>query len=67
MNGYPIVISLMKANQICTFVDFKCLNIVIIRDPFRIPFTENILEKVVKHDMHLFMDGFLGYNQISIA
>lgn len=64
----PIVISLKKeADQIRICVDFRCLNAVTIKDPFPIPFTDTILEEVAGHEIYSFMDGFSGYNQISIA
>lgn len=64
----PIVISLKKEKeQIRICVDFRSLNAVTIKDPFPIPFTDLILEEVVGHDMYSFLDGFSGYNQISIA
>ena len=63
-----IVISLKKdTTQIGICVDFRCLNAVTIKDPFPIPFTDNILEEVARHEIYSFMDGFFGYNQISIA
>lgn len=36
-------------------------------DPFSIPFTDEILDQVVGHKMYLFVDGYCGYNQISIV
>ena len=54
-------------NQIQICVDFRCLNVVTIKDPFPIPFTDTILEEVARHEMYSFMDGFSGYNQISIV
>lgn len=62
-----IMISLKEANQIRICVDFWCLNAVTIKDPFPIPFTDSILEEVVGHEMYSFLDGFSGYNKISIA
>ena len=64
----PIVISLKKDGteiQIC--VDFRSLNAVTIKDPFPIPFIDNILEEVAGHEMYSFIDRFLRYNQISIV
>lgn len=63
----PIIISLKEANQIHNCVDFRCLNAITIKDPFPIPFTNSILEEVAGHEMYSFMDGYSGYNQISIA
>ena len=53
-------------NQIQICVDFRCLNVVTIKDPFPISFRDTILEEVAGHEMYS-MDGFSGYNQISIA
>ena len=64
----PIVISLKKDGaQIRIYVDFRCLKAVTIKDPFPIPFTDSILEEVAGHEIYSFMDGFSGYNQISIV
>lgn len=43
------------------------MNAVTIKDPFPIPFTDNILEEVAGHEIYSFLDGFFGYNQICIA
>lgn len=43
------------------------MNAVTIKDPFSIPFTDNILEEVAGHKVYSFMDGFFVYNQISIT
>lgn len=64
----PIVISLKKDGvEIRICVDFRCLNTVTIKDPFPIPFIDSILEEAAGHEIYSFMDGFSGYNQISIA
>ena len=47
-------------------VDFIYLDVVNIKYPFPIPFMDNILEELVRQEMYSFMDGFSGYNQISI-
>ena len=58
----PIVISLKDTNQIRVCIDFKCLNTVTIKDPFPIPFIDNIFEEVTGHEIYSFMEGFSGYN-----
>ena len=40
------------------------MNAVTITDAFPLPFTDNILDAVVGHDMYSFLDGFNGYNQV---
>ena len=57
----PIVISLKKdTTQIRICVDFRCLNAVTIKDRFPIPFTDNILEEVKRHEIYSFV-GSLPY------
>ena len=43
------------------------MNAVTIKDLFPLPFMDSILEEVAGHEFYSFMDGFSGYNQISIA
>ena len=38
-----------------------------IKDPFPLPFTDMMLEEVAGHEMYNFLDGYSGYNQLSIA
>ena len=40
------------------------MNAVTVTDAFPLPFTDNILDAVVRHDMYSFLDGFSGYNQV---
>ncbi len=36
-------------------------------DPYPLPFMEEVLDMVVRHEVYLILDGFLGYHQIMIA
>ena len=63
----PIVISLKDTTPIRICVDFRFLNAVMIKDLFPIPFIDSILEEMARHEIYSFMDGFSGYNQISIT
>jgi hypothetical protein len=51
--------------KIC--VDFRKLNVVIKKDPYPLPFTDEVINVVVKHEVYTFLDGFFGYHQISIT
>ena len=63
----PIVISLKKdTTQIKICVDFRCLNVVAIKELFSIPLTNNILKEVAGHEIYSFMDRFSRYNLIFI-
>ena len=46
--------------------DFRKLNQATKKDHFPLPFTDVILDKVAGHELYSFLDGFSGYNQISI-
>ncbi|KAH9301371.1 hypothetical protein KI387_012954, partial [Taxus chinensis] len=59
----PMVISIEKDGMIRICVDYRYLNTTCVIDPFPTPFTEEILEGVVGHDIHSFTNGFLGYHQ----
>ena len=36
------------------------------KDHFPLPFTDQVLDRVVGHQFYSFLDGFSGYNQIQI-
>jgi hypothetical protein len=43
------------------------LNVVTRKYYFPLPFTNAILDAIVGHECYSFLDGFSGYNQISIT
>ncbi len=43
------------------------LNIARKKDPDLLPFTDKVINTIVRHKIYTFLDGFLGYHQISIA
>jgi hypothetical protein len=48
-------------------VDFKTLNVVIKKDPYPLPFTDEVVNTIAGHEVNTFLDGFSRYHQISIA
>ena len=50
--------------KVCT--NFRDLNKVCSKDDFPLPNIDMIIDSLVGYEMLLFMDGFLGYNQIKI-
>ena len=48
-------------------MDFMKLNEQMIKDPFPLPFTETMLDKIAGFVMYSFVDGYSGYNLISLA
>ena len=62
----PIVVVPKKNGKLRICVDYQKLNNVTKKDYFPLPFTDSILDRVAGYDCYSFMDGFSGYNQISI-
>ena len=48
-------------------IDYRKLNDATRKDHFPLPFIDQMLEKLSGHDYYCFLDGYSGYNQISIA
>ena len=62
----PIVVIPKKNGKLRICQDFRKLNNVTRKDYFPLPFTDTMLDAVVRYKLYSFMDGFLGYNQIQI-
>lgn len=58
----PIVVVPKKNGKIRVYVDYRQLNKVSKKDPFLIPFTEDILETVGGKEVYSFTDRFSGNN-----
>jgi hypothetical protein len=63
----PIIVVPKKNGKLRICVDFRKLNNVTQKDYFPLPFTDAILDGVAGHDCYSFLDGFSGYNQVTIA
>ena len=55
-----------KDGQIRVCVDFRDLNKACPKDDFPLPNLDMLLDTTANHEMFSFMDGFSGYNQITI-
>lgn len=47
-------------------IDFRRLNLDIMKDHFLLPFMNKILEIFLRKSFYYFLDGYSGYNQISV-
>jgi hypothetical protein len=63
----PILVVPKKNGKLCICIDFRKLNAVTKKDPYPLPFTDEVLDKVVGHEVYSFLDGFSSYHQIQIA
>ena len=57
----PIVIFSINIGRIKLFMDYKKLNATIFVDPFPLPFNDTLLDAMFRHEIYIFLDGFLGY------
>jgi hypothetical protein len=58
---------LKKNGKLKICVDFRKLNAATKKDPYPLPFINEVINIVVEHEVYTFLDGFFGYHQISIA
>ena len=61
----PIPIRTVTGWRVC--IDYKKLNTATRKDHFPLPFIDQMLDKLAGHPHFCFLDGYSGYNQISIA
>ena len=60
-----ILIRTMIGWRVCIY--YRKLNIATIKYHYPLPFVDQMLDKLVGHPHFCFLDGYSGYNQISIA
>ena len=63
----PMVLVKKKNGKIRVCIDYRALNKRTQKDHFPLPFINTILDEVAGQELYTFMDGYSGYNQISIA
>ena len=62
----PMVIVKKKNGKYRIRIDYTKFNQATQKDHFPLPFIDTILEEVAGHELYTFMDGYSGYNLISI-
>jgi hypothetical protein len=63
----PIVIVAKKNGKLKIYIDFRKLNATTKKDPYPLPFTKEMLNKILMYEAYFFLDGYSGYHQIFIA
>jgi hypothetical protein len=63
----PIVVVPKENGKLRICINFKKLNATTNKDPYPLPFTNEMLNIVVGYETYSFLDGYSGYHQISIA
>ena len=63
----PVVVTPKKDRKWRVCVDFKPLNATTKKDPYLLPFTDQILDLMADYERYSVCDGFSGYFQLKIA
>jgi len=63
----PIIVVPKKNGKLKIYIDFKKLNVAKKKDPYSLPFMDEILNTRVGFKAYSFSDGYSRYHQISIA
>ena len=63
----PLVIVPKKNGKLRVCMNLKKVNTATIRDHYPMPIMDHVLERVAGAETYSFLDGFSGYNQLSIA
>ncbi len=58
---------LKKNGKLRICVDFKKFNATTKKDPYPLPFTNEVIHIVARHEVYRFLDCFFGYHHISTA
>ena len=64
-NNELIPIRIVTGWRVC--IDYKKLNTAIRKDHYPLPFIDQMLDRLAEHPHYCFLDGYSGYNRISIA
>jgi hypothetical protein len=63
----PIVVVTKKNGKFKIYVHFKKLNVATKKDPYPLPFTDEVLNIITGHDAYSFLHGYYGYHKIYIT
>jgi len=63
----PIVILLEKNDKPNICINFRKLNVTTKKDPYPLPFIDEVLNIVTWYEAYSFLNGYSRYHQISIA
>jgi hypothetical protein len=62
-----VLVKKKGGNKLRVCVDYRDLNAHTLKDHFPLSFISTIVDEVVRKELYSFMDGYLGYNQMSIT
>ncbi len=63
----PIVVVHKKNGKLKIYIDFKKLNAATKKDPYPLPFIDEVLSTIVGYETYYFLDEYFKYHQIFIT
>ncbi len=63
----PIVVLFNKNGKLRIYVNFEKLNKATKKNPYPLPFSDELPNTIVKHETYSFLDGYSRYHQIYIT
>jgi hypothetical protein len=63
----PIVVVPKKNGKLRIYVDFQKLKVSTKKDPYLLPFMDEVINIIIGHEIYTLLNKFLGYHHISIA
>jgi hypothetical protein len=63
----PIVVVPKKNDKLKIYIDFKKLNATTKKDPYPLPFTNEVVNTVRRYEAYSFLDEYSNYHQIFIT
>jgi hypothetical protein len=63
----PIVVIPKKNGKLKISIDFRKLNAATKKDPYPLPFTDEVLNTIARYEAYSFLDGYSKYHQIYIT
>jgi hypothetical protein len=56
-----------KNGKLRIYIAFRKLNVATNKDPYPLPFMDEMLNTIARYEAYSFLDGYSRYHQISIA
>ncbi len=63
----PIVVVPKQNGKLRICINFKKLNVATKKDPYPLPFTNEVMNTLIGYEAYSFLNGYSRYHQISIA
>jgi len=63
----PTVVVPKKNSKLKIYIDFKKLNVATKKDPYPLPFIDEVLSTIARYETYSLLNGYSRYHKISIV